>query len=109
MDIVNEPRKLTERFETDTNWLIKKTCDTAQEITLADGSATTPTDFIVELHEYFPKTYPTILSWRIEKCQLIENRRGRKISRKRKFEDALECSEIKLFRKKPSIDEIDIM
>ena len=63
---------------------------------------------IAMVHDALTKEYPTILAYRIEKCEVIDSKIRSRQSRKRKFDEAFEKSDLNLFRRKAISNEIDI-
>ena len=108
--MIDDPVKLSPSFETNTDWLVRKMCNS--EPLVAKNGVVTANEIIANVHESLSKSYPTILAYRIKNCEAIPTSVGSKMSRKRKFDEAIENSDLNLFRKKTKVgglEEYDIL
>ena len=96
--MIGDPGKLSPSFKANTDWLVRKICNSEPSVT--KNSVVTANEIIANLHESLPKSCPTILAYRNKNCEAIPISNGKKMSKKRKFDEAIENSDLNLFRKK---------
>ena len=82
---------MTEKFDEDTDWLVRKMCHCEKTSTLSGDVILYPDELIAAVHDYVPKDHEVIQTWRIDRCPVIPSKTGSNVSPKRKFDDTLEC------------------
>ena len=77
--MIDDPGKLSPSFEMKTDWLVRKMGNSEPSVT--KYGVVTANEIIANVHESLPKSYPTILAYRIKNCEAIPISVGAKMSR----------------------------